>query len=661
MGFLVSDNTPVYVAQESANDQCNGNNPHTQILSSFLLSRDKVAKTAGMNPPPGKFAMFKTPLVRFAVVAMAAFSTIAGIDAAAAVHVFRPSETTSGINPSFDNFHEAYRDPSVTPRNKLLVFLPGTGVGPNVYRFFPETAAQLGFHVINLMYVNSFEFIGMAVTNNCDTCYEETRWEILTGDDTSPFENVDRENSIEHRLIKAIEHLHGQHPTEDWIRYLNGSNLTWNSIIIAGHSQGAGQAGFIAKQFLVDRAIMFDSGDWYDLESRPATWISTPGATPANRFYGAAHTNDPLFPNPHQIPAWTAFGLAQVGPVVFVENTSDAQFDCSHMLRTAVEPRNNTGETAYHGAMVRDEHVPLDAFNEPVFKPLWVHLLSGKTECSTTFDGDGKHDLATYHPPSGTWQLFQSTDGFADIQFGSRNMMPLEGDFDGDRRLDLAVFEPTSGTWYINGSQTGLRVESLGDCFSIPVPADYDGDGIHDLAVFDTRSGTWFIRFSGGGSRIEQFGNRRTFPGPGDFDGDGKDDLAIYDPSSSTWMLQQSRDGFAMVQVGKRGGWPAHGDYDGDGRADPGCFDPRKSVWYAHRSYAGPMEVQFGYRGVVPVNRDYDGDGRDDIGVFNPANATWHLALSRDGYRELTFGQRNAIPLGSPIRGGFPVRGLRRY
>jgi len=576
-------------------------------------------------------------------------------------YAFYPSATTDGIDPAFDRLHEAYLNPAKTPRNKLVLFLPGTGVAPNVYKYFPETAANNGFHVLNLDYINSFAFIGMSVTNNCDDCYFETRMEILTGNNLSPVETVDRNNSIEHRLIKALEHLAKLAPADNWDQYLSGTNILWHKFVVAGHSQGGGQAGFIAKQYRVDRAIMFDSGDWYDIESRPATWITTPGATPDNRFFGAAHTNDPLFPNPHQIPAWTGFGLAAIGPVVFAENETDPQFDCSRMIRTSVEPRNNTGSTAYHGAMVRDLHVPLDQLGRPVFARLWEFMLFGRITCPATFDGDTIHDLTVYHPPSGIWKLLQSVDGFDEIQFGARDMVPLEADFNGDSILDLTVYDKSTGVWHIDDSGAGYRTVQFGGATSIPVPADFDGDNKADLAVFEPSNGTWYILQSRDGFRVEQFGNRNMRPALGDFDGDQKTDLAVFESSKAKWHVMKSRDGFTSLTLGRRGSWPVPGDYDGDGHTDLGSFHPASSTWYLQKSLEGPMTVKFGYPGVVPVNRDYDGDGRDDIGVYDPIKATWFLEQSRDGHRKETFGQRFAIPLGTPIRGRLPVRGLWWY
>jgi hypothetical protein len=597
---------------------------------------------------------------RFVTLTLA-LGLLAGSASAFSFHAVKPSDTTPGIDPQFDHFHEIYYSVTAPKRNKLVVFLPGTGVAPNVYKLFPETAAENGFHVINLTYVNSFQFIGMAATNNCDACYVETRTEILTGQNLSQFEDIDRNNSIEHRLIKALEWMDTNYPTQNWAQFLDGTNILWEFIVIAGHSQGAGQAGFIAKQVEVDRAIMFDSGDWYEPETRPATWISTPGATPAIKFYGAAHTNDPLFPNPHQIPAWTAFGLTNFGPIIFAENTSDPQFLCSRMIRTAVEPRNNNGETAYHGAMVRDLHVPLDANNTPIFRSLWEYMLFGPLRCNATFDGDTRHDLGTFHPPTGTWELQQSVDGFDEISFGAAGMIPVEADYNGDGLLDLAVYEKATGTWHQDLSGQGYRNIQFGSSTMIPVPADYDGDGTDDPAVFDPASGTWYTLRSRDGFQTDQFGTSTMRPAPADFDGDGKTDLAVYDARNATWYLFQSRRGFTTFTLGPRNGLPVPGDYDGDGRADPGVFDPPTGNWHLKKSFEGDTVVQFGYQGTIPVNRDTDGDGRADLGVFDPRRATWFLFQSRDGFRQTQFGQRFAIPLGTPLRGDIPLPILRRY
>ena len=99
--------------------------------------------------------------------------------------------------------HRIYLDPDTTPRNQLLVFLAGTGGrndGPP--RAFSMTAAELGYHVIELAYPN-----GLSATvcwRSADPgCFEKFRREIIEGEDVSPLISVGRADSIENRLEKA--------------------------------------------------------------------------------------------------------------------------------------------------------------------------------------------------------------------------------------------------------------------------------------------------------------------------------------------------------------------------------------------------------------------------------------------------------------------------
>jgi hypothetical protein len=63
-----------------------------------------------------------------------------------------PSATDARI-AQFDAPHLAWL-PDGTPRNQLLLFLPGTGSVPEkpLFHAFAATAASLGYHVVVLMY-----------------------------------------------------------------------------------------------------------------------------------------------------------------------------------------------------------------------------------------------------------------------------------------------------------------------------------------------------------------------------------------------------------------------------------------------------------------------------------------------------------------------------
>ena len=68
--------------------------------------------------------------------------------------VVAPSITDPAID-SFTNVHTWARSLSTPRRNKLFVFLPGTGGIPLVYQEVVRAADNYGFHAVGLMYPNA--------------------------------------------------------------------------------------------------------------------------------------------------------------------------------------------------------------------------------------------------------------------------------------------------------------------------------------------------------------------------------------------------------------------------------------------------------------------------------------------------------------------------
>lgn len=64
-----------------------------------------------------------------------------------------PSVTDPAIT-IYNNVHTWAIPATTSPRNKLFVFLPGTGGIPFVYQQIIRSAATNGFHSVGLMYVN---------------------------------------------------------------------------------------------------------------------------------------------------------------------------------------------------------------------------------------------------------------------------------------------------------------------------------------------------------------------------------------------------------------------------------------------------------------------------------------------------------------------------
>jgi hypothetical protein len=64
------------------------------------------------------------------------------------------------------------------------------------------------------------------------------------------------------------------------------------------------------------------------------------------------------------------------------------------------------------------------------------------------FDGDGKSDLAVFHPSTGEWRITPSGGGAAYVvPFGEKGDVPMPGRYDDDAKDDIVVWRPADGTW----------------------------------------------------------------------------------------------------------------------------------------------------------------------------------------------------------------------
>ncbi|HSI88399.1 MAG TPA: VCBS repeat-containing protein, partial [Pyrinomonadaceae bacterium] len=98
------------------------------------------------------------------------------------------------------------------------------------------------------------------------------------------------------------------------------------------------------------------------------------------------------------------------------------------------------------------------------------------------YDGDGKADIAVWHPASGEWIALMSGTGYTPVtasRWGGHGDVPVQADYDGDGQADFAVFRRAENAWLILESKSGreLRVEFGSTGTDILVPADYTGDG----------------------------------------------------------------------------------------------------------------------------------------------------------------------------------------
>jgi len=265
--------------------------------------------------------------------------------------------------------------PSVAAAHKLFVFLPGTDGVPDMYRFILRSGASRGYHAIGLNYQNGPAPVGLICAISTDpNCFWNVRREIITGQDTSSDISVALPNAIVTRLSKALTYLSQNSAAEGWAEYLVNGAVDWSKVVVAGHSQGGGHAGVIAKLVTVSRACYFSSPpDWDPVGQQPAPWemSSQASATSPVVQFGLAGLQDPSVPYSQLSVIWQGLGL--VGPAVSIDgNTS---FRGSHVLTTNAQPATLTGVgEPFHGLTVRDLYTPVTSSGIPVFDAAWAYL-----------------------------------------------------------------------------------------------------------------------------------------------------------------------------------------------------------------------------------------------------------------------------------------------
>jgi hypothetical protein len=294
--------------------------------------------------------------------------------------LFSPSSTDPAIT-QFNSNHYSVVDPAVPSRGNLVLFLPGTGATPSMYRAFPETSASLGFHALALMYPNPSsinELCAQSAPLNPDAA-GNARLEVIDGMDRVSFVDVDSVNCIQGRLLKALQYLHATYPDRGWGQYFSGNSLLWSKMVVSGHSQGAGMAAMLAKTRVVNRCILFASVDWWQVGSRPYNWMSTLPQTPVDRWYLFAHERDQLLDFAQMQAGAAALDLVRYGGFLQVETAVQGGYQRRHFLSTNLEPAPPLAGS-FHACPVADAATPKLADGvTPVFEPVWKYMLLNET------------------------------------------------------------------------------------------------------------------------------------------------------------------------------------------------------------------------------------------------------------------------------------------
>ena len=250
-------------------------------------------------------------------------------------------------------------------------------------------------------------------------------------------------------------------------------------------------------------------------------------------------------------------------------------------------------------------------------------------------NGDGKQDILSWVPSSGTWCAAVSQ--FTDIWNRLANdftkipmlcdwavgdyWVPLVGDFNGDGKDDVVVWDKYAGDWQValsdgtylvpsvgRGDYSWLRPWAIGTDWE-PFVGDFNGDGLDDIVVWNVQTGDWQVALSSGTEFVPSSGRgdyswlRPWAIGKdewsvvvADVNGDGRTDLVVRNVPTGNWQVGLS-DGTQFVPSAGRG------DY----------------IWLEPWAVGTEWTVRSG---------DVNGDGREDIIVVNPTLGDWQVALS---------------------------------
>lgn len=190
-------------------------------------------------------------------------------------------------------------DPNADPNGYLLLSLGGTNSYPKDFLAFDKVAAAQGYSVLALDYPNT------VITTSCKTSPQPDpctlfRDEIVTGAQVSDLVEVDRANSIENRLTALLRYQADQDP-EHFGQFLKDGQPDWGKIVVVGHSQGSGHAGYLAKKHPMKAAILL-AGPQDTTDAGPASWMSSPSQTPPSSYLSFTHRDD-FFDSSSQLAA----------------------------------------------------------------------------------------------------------------------------------------------------------------------------------------------------------------------------------------------------------------------------------------------------------------------------------------------------------------------
>jgi len=242
---------------------------------------------------------YRPAVGRGVFIALALFIFSSALAYAQVKVLYVKSEQTDPAIKTVHSPNVAAYDPQAGQKNRLLLFINGTGSKATSSLPLLRIFAGWGYHAISLDYDNNVLAAALAHGTN-SMVFDQYRNAIVTGAPVSNRVTVGPANSILNRFQKLLVYLTVHDPRGGWDDFVQGKTPVWKRIIVAGHSQGSGHAAYIGKMFNVDRVLIFSGPQDYLVDlHKPAPWQSEPGATSPSRFFAFLSRNDPFNVN-HQ-------------------------------------------------------------------------------------------------------------------------------------------------------------------------------------------------------------------------------------------------------------------------------------------------------------------------------------------------------------------------
>lgn len=280
-----------------------------------------------------------------------------------------------------------YATPGTVRRNKLLVFLSGSGGSCGGIGVPGQIGVNLGFDAMCVNYSNAVSAVNICKDTACFGNIFQAKLDatgpcsIANGTDCGtdpqtgqPYVNSNPADAITQRISMMLQYLknNGYNANgTDWGSYLSGTAPDWTRIILSGWSQGGSLATYAGYKLPIARAV--------NLSAPPlatpvggvmtaADFFSVPPVTSIRNFYLFVHTRDPLYLGGRFQAVWNAAGFTDVNNdgEVLLNTSSPVGLNCN-----AGTPSHNFSTSAAVGGYgPHDDTMAL--WNEDVLKYMLI-------------------------------------------------------------------------------------------------------------------------------------------------------------------------------------------------------------------------------------------------------------------------------------------------